>query len=206
MFDNQNRLTVTMQDVLFSPWSQDSGGIAQEVLQYRVVYGFDITSPEEGFEGKMEATTNIYIFGHGNYSTAIAAGAKEIYSAKALASLLIRAGLPDDFKRNIIVWTCWGGVPGGLAQELWQALYKLRGLANTPAVWGCKHVTAMINRDRHPEVIRGMHLGVSGDSAATPFGTKVQHTVTISERRITCGGLIIGRKFPAVRDDMICYR
>jgi hypothetical protein len=64
-----------------------------------------------------------------------------------------KMGLPKEYSENIIVWTCYGGVAGGLAQHLFREM-KGRGYHKLK-VWECIHLTgtwryrwALVPRDQ----------------------------------------------------------
>lgn len=85
---------------------------------------------------------DIVIMGHGNYGDKIAKDSGYLHSARSLAKVLADNHLPLNFGNKIVLWSCFAGAPGGMAQSL---AFKLSGRGyRTLSVWGCKWVTGNI--------------------------------------------------------------
>ena len=103
---------------------------------------------------------DMIILGHGDYLDRIANGAGEELSANDLAGYLVEHGLSQTYDQRIWLWTCHGGVPGGLAQGLYMRLYNLGYTAL--AVSGPRYITHMI-----PGLLPGVQSVPVGESAET---------------------------------------
>jgi hypothetical protein len=94
---------------------------------------------------------DIVIMGHGNYGNRIAKDCGYTHSARTLARLPAKGGLPTDYGGKIICWSCFAGVSGvqlgtwrlpGFAASLSVHL-KNRGYMNL-SVWGSLWITTEI--------------------------------------------------------------
>jgi hypothetical protein len=137
-------------------------------------------------------TGNVVIWGHGNYSDAIGNdnGKKESLRSKQLATVLQSSGLPAHFDGNLVTWSCWGGVPGGLAQALFLSL-KNRGYDRLK-VWGPVLATGRMS-NCYFVVYSNLQFKVVGDDDVHPFGTGMNAVGDMSDKR------------DATHDDMRCY-
>lgn len=190
MFDQQNLLELDRHhDVIFYPWNDVGNDLAAESASIAFNNGgIDIRTKSDGLAN---VNGNLFIMGHGNYQPIAAGGGArglDSMGAHKLARIIQEAGLPLNFAHNIVVWTCWGGVPGGLAQSLFLAL-KNRAYTNL-RVWGCMEATGTFAHEQ-AAVHRGLKMGVINDTDLLPFGqSQVQGMGAV--------GL-------AARADMRCY-
>jgi hypothetical protein len=210
MFDEENRLQFDVSsDAIFVPWKNMSAKLKHELDNVKFNNGgADVLTPPaklNGFKG------NLFIWGHGNYRDIISGGVqgnnnnnnnngnnnnnadKDVaINARQLAQVLSDCGLPQSYAGNIIVWTCWGGVPGGLAQCL--LIYLRNKGYHTVTVWGARSVTFTMYGKRL-YVLPDTHMKVVGDTEDAPFGTGMETTGQMTEENVRC----------ATRDDLIGY-
>ncbi|WP_426209046.1 hypothetical protein [Massilia sp. TWP1-3-3] len=120
--------------------------------------GSDVSSPEISLA---HLHHDLLILGHGNYGDRIQKDAGYTHSARSLARLLEKRGLPKAFAGKVILWSCFGGAAAGMAQSL---TFKLscRGYTNVQ-VGGCRWITGTIvnrvllcRRNTTPENIAGV--------------------------------------------------
>ena len=190
MFDGANNLELDIHnDVIFFPWNEvgDDLGNESELIEYNNG-GIEIRVPRDGLG---DVAGNIFVLSHGNYAPIAGGGGANgdrSIGAHKLARILANSGLPVGYANNVVVWTCFGGVPGGLAQTLMLGL-KNRGYGNLK-VWGCMEATGTFAHGQ-AFVHRGLKMGVVNDTDLLPFGTSV-----LQGNRVT--GI-------AAKADMRCY-
>ena len=166
MFDENGRLELGWDDVIFYPWSAVGADLSAEINSIRYINeGFDsISLKDKKAKNLGNLRGNLILMGHGNATAKVIAGGGEEGNRSRpvgdLARVLQKWGLSTDYSGNVIVWTCYGGVPGGLAQHLSREL-KARDY-HSLKVWGFLHLTgtfqyrlALVRRDK-PGVLRRM--------------------------------------------------
>jgi hypothetical protein len=186
-FDKFGDLEISpSDDVIFCPFKFPGAQLARELAAYERPY--NLVYPGQGVLTGNCST--LYIWGHGNYKDVIVTDPKkrknpltgerlepkvESLGARQLAAVLQSSGLPTGFSRDIVVWTCWGGVPGGLAQGLFLSLWN-KGYKNAKLrVWGARYLTGPIVRD-YPLIYKLPQWRVVGDDDSLPFGTGMELT------------------------------
>jgi hypothetical protein len=168
-------------DVIFCPFAYPGKTLANELEYYKKP--FNVEYPKQGALAKPWST--VYIWGHGNYKDRVATDPKkrvnaqtglkvspavETLGGRQLAAVLQASGLPSGFDGDLVVWTCWGGVPGGLAQALLLSL-RNKGFNNPRLkVWGARYMTGPI-RNGYPLIYKLPQWRVFGDDDVLPFGT-----------------------------------
>jgi hypothetical protein len=169
VFDDQNNLTFDKRrDIVFCPWVDPGEDLEVELRLVRFNNGgAEVTGPEPGALAAI-GQGNLFIWGHGNYADSIGNEKGDKLSARGLAGALINAGLPQGYNGNIVVWSCWAGVPGGVAQTLMLCL-RNKGYSGV-RVWGCLEATGTLKYGMF-QVKGGLTRQVAGDTTDLPFGT-----------------------------------
>jgi hypothetical protein len=156
IFNEKNELWFNKDnDVVFFPWNKPGERLSEELSRiWRFNKDVEVFLPAPGSyqdfrqlkELEPNEGGNIFVWGHGSPDQPIIAndpvgdGAPQTLTAGELAAVLINWGLPRTFSGNIVLWTCWGGLPNGLAQMLRVALLDLT-MTSKLRTWGVNSET-----------------------------------------------------------------
>lgn len=151
---NENSMIFDLEnDLLFIPWDIYRFSFMYEeelrielITEWKdIIKLFKETNPKGKIISKYllnslrELKGDLVIMGHGEFENSTNIDQISLHngyriSAKKLATILFKNGLPINYCGKIIVWSCWGGLPGGMAHNLYLKLcnYGYKSLS----VWG----------------------------------------------------------------------
>jgi hypothetical protein len=120
------------------------GGIGAELQQAFFQGGVSEDVLWDGSDNlRLDGDNALWIWAHGNKKRdAIAAGKNESLSPITLAHALRRISKQSD--GHVVVWSCWGGHPGGFAETL--ARFMLNNGHDRLHFWGANCVTGSLQQ------------------------------------------------------------